>query len=541
MTGALTLPDPATGFPAAPAPDAEAQGPYPARFWWFKRLTLLCLALAVGVAALRVWWGREAERRLQAALAPLVAEGWPVRAADMNPPPVPEEVNAAAYLKAAIKAIDAANDSPAASSLTYPSYPPYGAEWEALAEASVAGSAKAFPLARRARAFDRFDWGTRVKRPAVATPLPHLNDARHMANTVGDAALHAHVNGDDAAALEAVRDVLHLDRGVGAEPFLVTHLVRVGIESLALSRLQVIAPGMAVAPDGADGGATTTPADGAPAALPAPKAATQRRAAGRAQVRALVAELLDERDLAASQLRAYASERAGQVDTAEWMGELAPMTRPMFRLDAVRMIERNAALMEAAAQPSSPAANAVLARAAGAGPPAPPTGANLFNPPRVGRVKRERIDYPVLLSSKLANIGMGRAIEHHMRVRAERRMTAVSLAAQLYRADTGRWPPSIEALVPKYLPEVPVDPLAADGRPLKYLLVRGGLPDGGDRPVVYSVGRNGVDDTPDAKALPGSPWTSWNNGRDEYRELARWVVPQAATQPTTAPSNGGGP
>jgi hypothetical protein len=51
--------------------------------------------------------------------------------------------------------------------------------------------------------------------------------------------------------------------------------------------------------------------------------------------------------------------------------------------------------------------------------------------------------------------------------------------------------------------------------------------------VVYSVGRNGVDDTPDATVLPGSPWTGWNNGKDEYLDIARWPPAAPATAPST--------
>ena len=540
MTAVVTLAEPISPPEADAAGVREPPGPYPVRFWWLKRLTLLVVLATAGVVVLRMWWGREADRRLRRAVDPIVAQGWPVRAEQMNPAQLPDGVNAALYFKQAIAAIDPNNDSPAASSLNYPAYPPYGAPWETMAEKSVAGSAKVFPLVRRARAFGRFDWGTRMRRPAPATLLPHLNGARHLANTVGDAALYAHVNGDDAAALEALRDVRHLSRAAGDEPFVVSHLVSVGIDALALARLQVIAAGLRVAPEDAAGDAATppaaAPAGGATALLPATKVATTPRPAPRGQVTALIAELLNERDGVASLKKALAGERAMQLDTAEALGDAAPLLRPMFQLDALRMAEHGDALMEAASQPSWPAADAVLLRAAAARPPVPPPvrAAALFAPPAAAAAKREPVDYPRLLSNSLFGATtLGRAIDQHMRLRADRRMTAVSLAAQLYRADNGHWPPSIDAMVPRYLPAVPADPMAADGRPLKYLLVRDGLPGGGDRPLVYSVGRNGVDDTPDLTVLPNSPWSGWHNGRDEYRDLARWVPVAPATTPAS--------
>jgi hypothetical protein len=136
----------------------------------------------------------------------------------------------------------------------------------------------------------------------------------------------------------------------------------------------------------------------------------------------------------------------------------------------------------------------------------------------------------VLSANLSSNVGMTRTILQNMRVRADRRMTAVSLAAQLYHADHGQWPPTLDALVPQYLPRVPRDPLAPDGRPLGYVLLKGCLPGGGDRPLVYSVGDDGVGDSARG-GIPTTPWYGWHGGRDEWRDLTHWVPASAATQP----------
>lgn len=53
------------------------------------------------------------------------------------------------------------------------------------------------------------------------------------------------------------------------------------------------------------------------------------------------------------------------------------------------------------------------------------------------------------------------------RAQAERRSTAVALAIRLYRLDhNDAFPPTLDALVPAYLPSIPVDPF--DGKPLRY-------------------------------------------------------------------------
>ncbi len=78
-----------------------------------------------------------------------------------------------------------------------------------------------------------------------------------------------------------------------------------------------------------------------------------------------------------------------------------------------------------------------------------------------------------------------RLIETANRVDAERDMAAMSLACHLYRFDTGSWPKSLDDLR-DYLPDVPIDPLGDGKQTLGYALIKGGLPDGSDRPLVYS-------------------------------------------------------
>ncbi len=61
----------------------------------------------------------------------------------------------------------------------------------------------------------------------------------------------------------------------------------------------------------------------------------------------------------------------------------------------------------------------------------------------------------------------------------------VVLAGQAFHRDHGRFPATLDELVPKYLTEIPVDPF--DGQPIKYRLD----PDGA---VVYSVFENRIDE-----------------------------------------------
>ncbi|MCS7263538.1 MAG: type II secretion system protein GspG [Armatimonadetes bacterium] len=70
-------------------------------------------------------------------------------------------------------------------------------------------------------------------------------------------------------------------------------------------------------------------------------------------------------------------------------------------------------------------------------------------------------------------------------IHALRQVTETALSLRLYRSERGRYPESLQALVPKYLPKVPIDPY--DGKPIKYRRLSRGF-------KVWSVGGNGKDE-----------------------------------------------
>jgi hypothetical protein len=90
----------------------------------------------------------------------------------------------------------------------------------------------------------------------------------------------------------------------------------------------------------------------------------------------------------------------------------------------------------------------------------------------------------------------------------------------------------LDALVPDYLPRVPLDPFRADQGPLSYLILPGALPDGRDRPLVYHVSEDGQDQIKsNAASILGVPQYDQSPlTPDEYRDLERWAPPPAATQ-----------
>jgi hypothetical protein len=119
---------------------------------------------------------------------------------------------------------------------------------------------------------------------------------------------------------------------------------------------------------------------------------------------------------------------------------------------------------------------------------------------------------------------------------AEQRMLAMSLACQLYRGRTGRWPESAAQLVPADLPNLPADPFGSGRDSIGYVLSKDGLPDGGDRPLVYSR-----DNSKDGLFFRlDEPFYSFYSGDGsgrlgderkqggEFRDVARWAPAKLA-------------
>jgi hypothetical protein len=83
------------------------------------------------------------------------------------------------------------------------------------------------------------------------------------------------------------------------------------------------------------------------------------------------------------------------------------------------------------------------------------------------------------------------------------RMLITRLAMRAFELKRGRLPRALAELAPEFLPAVPTDPFAS-GQPLNYVVA--------DRPIVYSVGRNGTDDSAglsaDQSAAAGDDLTS---------------------------------
>jgi len=98
------------------------------------------------------------------------------------------------------------------------------------------------------------------------------------------------------------------------------------------------------------------------------------------------------------------------------------------------------------------------------------------------------------------------------RAETRRRMTIAAIALQRYQLKRGQFPSTLDALVPEFLRNVPIDCMS--GRALHYRLSADG------RFNLYSVGEDGQDNGGDPTPVPGPQKPGLWEGRDAVWPLA---------------------
>ena len=462
------------------------------RVWrWWRRHPLFALLLLLAVMlGVRLAWGWMAERDLTEQMGQMRSRGEPATLGEIRYSDVAANENAWAIQMQAADALVPNRDSPRSSSLEY-GEPPYGPAWFALAAGSEAAHGQAFALLRKARQYSKAQFRKQMVAPTYFGFFGYFNNAKHLANIVGDGAEYAHFTGNDDEALERLLDLMHLARSMRQDDFLVSQLVAMGVEALACNAIQRIAP------DLGEGRGV----------LAKPQAADK--------VRQLMRELLDEQMVRDGMARSMHIEGLVRAENLRTRAAENWVIRPLAHREIIR------ALVEAK----------VLARVKEA-KNFPETLDLLKSYPSL----EQRQTQPVFLfGSPKANVPrysrwfddpdlMHEAIfERHFRIIAERRVTALALACQLYRSEHGRLPEKLEELVPKYIAAVPMDPFHADGRAIGFVVLKKWHADGSDRAVLY-FDPGGPD-----QGVITTPMYGWHTPRGalakpvrQYRDLSRF-------------------
>jgi hypothetical protein len=475
----------------APTPDGRYTLKARPRRRWLRRIGLALLVLVVGLVGTHGYLGWSAGRALREELDGYRRAGEPVTPADFAPRVVPDEQNAAVALGEAFKSIDTEGEAwQRFEEADKRAQIPLSAEERAALGRVVEENAAALDRIRRAEGRPEVEWGVVLDAPvAILAEMKFLGQQRTLARLLGAATAVAHYEGNDAEALRRVEDMLFISRAVDRQPMLLPHLVSIGVAAMACDVVVKSAPDMGVAGDGATGGGSRPPAVGPAVARPA----------GRAQVTALVRQLLNDAPLLASRRRMMLGERMSMVDAGIALsdGRLALtgitgtptdhqrqgaalsgyLFRPMALNDARIMARYATTVRDALVASDLPSYNA-----------------------RIPHTTLEEMVEPrqLHLMASILTPSFNRVVMQDYKIIGIRRMTAVALACRLYALDhDGRLPAALADLVPAYLPDVPADPLTA-GRPLGYVPDR-------DRPRVYSVGEDGRDDG----GYEPSPTATW--------------------------------
>jgi len=327
--------------------------------------------------------------------------------------------------------------------------------------------------------------------PLIMREMPELKGLRELCDTLKyDAQLHAEA-GDLTPALENLSLIKTLARAASSEPTLIGSLVGVGCRSVAALQLTEIAPLLTL-----DWLSTT---------------------ANRDAVEAMIRDLLEDGPIDREFVYGLKCERFGVLDSLDFLtgamtttrGPATPtpntfaryLLRPLSSSAKLKLVKRQTRTIEIANEKNYPG----FKRA--------------YQPilKEIDKTRGSKIDILVNLLGQ----SMERVASVHYRCLTERRLAAVALAVRMYRLDHGdEWPASLDALVPEYLPAVPLD-LMASGKRIQYRA--------GDRPVIWSVWEDGSDDG----ATPQPPRAArYVNG-----SIARFdLVVDLLTQPRPVPA-----
>jgi hypothetical protein len=333
-----------------------------------------------------------------------------------------------------------------------------------------------------------------VTSPMPLIILPTLNRSRELANVVADSAeYHSRVLRDHAGAAERVLDLLGTTRAVEPMPFVVSQLVGIGITDMAGGVVQVTAPAV----DFGD---------------PAARAAWMR-----------VRDALLNGPPGDVLLRAWDSDRASIYDTQRCAADATWLTRPVHQREMLRQLREAAPYRAAFAVDSMPAHRAILASLPA---PAAPKGGTFLG--AIASPVGTRAPVPPPRPSRVVEMQRqpgGRWFETHCCGLADRRMAAAQIALLAFRHDTGRWPATLDELVPTHLPAVPTDPYT--GGPIQFAVLPAALPDGNDRVLVFC--NTSLNMAPGLPAGPGLTVNGWSS----FYDVIPWRPP-----PTTGPASG---
>lgn len=473
-------------MPSSPRTHATAEC-IPPRWRVFRRFGLGLGAWLLFLVLVRLAWGWEANRRLQARIDAYRAAGEPILLEDLEPEPIPDDENAAVLYEEAyqllgnVPSITKKTADGDTISLVFTElysggiYPAddwltdYPEECRQLYDAAI-------PLLRRVRTASgcpRCAWNLPLSSPLLLTRSASLSPHRTLMKSLCSAAVYGFARGDHASAVQRLQDaLLAADRLYDARRFLIGYLVASAGEQLAVTTLGEHLDTVRVAGNA--------------------RSDTVHTPAAAEQIEALVKQLLDESLVKEGWRDAYFGERVHTLDTihtvcqglytiqppslgratvvpAWWETPIRVLLSPMWRIDGAQYLEHETGVMRSGLADCWSEAEALLPQDYHAN-----TGLGAL------------IHYPDMLEWNFFGSSAPTSV-HEFRRAARRRMAAIALAVRWYELNHGARPAALGELVPEYLPALSRDPFRCDGETFQYLPQN-------PNPRLYSVGPNGRDD-----------------------------------------------
>ena len=417
-----------------------------------RTLTLACLAaLAVALPCAGAGEGGW-EARLEAKLTELREQGQPVTVQELMDGlrPMPDEENAALILLRAFELMEPADDDPWGMTHADPFPPELGVRRSPpvheLGRRWLADTARALELIHEAAALPGGRYPVEVTDNPFMITLEHLAKLREAARLcVRSAAFHADER-DGQRAAQALADMLGLSRSLGENVFLIDVLVRIAVDGMFADALE----------------RSLALCEMPPERLSDLRAAIAREAGSLSVRQALITER-------AAAHYYFVEAPLGELrdalgDTKE--GPLAFLTygRAARARDALYyydLMERMITICELPPRRRLQAARSWAA------------------------IVEEQQDSAKYRLSGLVMPALSRSIEQQVKGLALLSVAGAGLAVEQSRIERGRWPASLDELVPGLLDAVPEDPFRQGT--LRYARTDDGV-------VVYSVGLDGTDD-----------------------------------------------
>jgi hypothetical protein len=408
---------------------------------WFLLALIGCIALVVGKYSYN---RHQSVQKLQAAVAELdrTDPGWRLADVEAARAVVPEGANSAPVVKEAFRLMP--KDWPGADNLERISHLPQGPPQVLLNDEDAAWLRKelqqqqtALGEAHKMAELPHGRYPITYNRNFVGTLLPDVQNVRQVVFLLQlDAALQAQ-DGDLKGALRSCRAQLNAARSIGDEPLLISQLVRIaGVFITCPSVERVLAQGEPDPDDLLDMQKLLQEEERFPRLL-----------VGMRGERAGTHQLLDGLETGDVPLSDLAEKPRSWADRL-----MNYPTRDSVRAEHPKFLELETEMVRIAALPDHERAQ-----------PWEALDAELRSQP------------PGLLQLLIpAVIKLDQAAR---RADGDLRCLIAALAAERYRRAHGRWPDSLDALVPEFLPAVPLDP--EDGQPLRYQRLA-------DRVVIYS-------------------------------------------------------